>query len=222
MGVDWAQEAQLIMIRRNTWIVLGVFILLLALAIFWDRIPALNPPEATPTAMPVAESLFEFTADEVQQLTLNGIAGETAVYQLDEEGTWKLTTSQDTGGKELDSEEVSYAVEQLARWQPLASIEAITELQAIGLIDPATRITVTLSDGEEVQVGVGDETVTGSGYYVHVGGQQPQIISITNVEEVTNLLYSPPMLEATPTPNAEPTQTLPAPTLSPALTPTAE
>jgi hypothetical protein len=199
------------MIRRNTWIVLAVFVALLALAIFWDRIPALNPPEETPTAAPFLPSLFEFQSDEVQKLTLNGITGENAVYELQAEGLWSLTAASESGNGDLDSEAVGLAVEQLVSWKPLTSLESITELGAIGLVNPATRITIKLASGEEVQVGIGDETVTGSGYYVHVENQQPQIISKAAVEQVTGLLYTPPMLEPTPTP-----------TLSPELTPTAE
>ncbi len=199
------------MIRRNTWIVLAVFVALLALAIFWERIPALNPPEETPTAAPIIPLLFQFQPEEVQELTLNGITGEKAVYERQAEGQWGFSVTPESSDGELDSESVSLAINQLVSWRPLTSLESVTELGAIGLVNPATRITIKLANGEELQVGIGDETVTGSGYYVHVENQQPQIISKAAVEQVTALLYTPPMLEPTPTPS-----------LSPELTPTVE
>lgn len=188
------------MIRRSTWIVLAVFLALLALAFFWEDIPALNPPQDTPTPLAEIPPLFDFAVDEVSRLAMRDKLGNQVVYDRSSDGLWHTDALPEASVDELDSAAVAQVVGQLANWRPLSSIDSITELEAIGLVDPEVSITVTLTRGDVLQIGIGDQTVTGSGYYVRSGSQPPQVVNLSAVDQVVDLLYSPPVAAETPTP----------------------
>lgn len=188
------------MIRRSTWIVLAVFLALLVLAFLWEDIPALNPLQHTPTPLAEIAPLFDFAVSEVRQLAISDKQGNQAVYERDSDGLWHTDALPEASAGELDSVAIAQIVGQLANWRPLSNIDAINELEAIGLVNPEVSISVTLTDGDVLQVGIGDAAVTGSGYYVHSGSQPPQIVNISAVDQVVALLYSPPLMQETPTP----------------------
>ena len=188
------------MIRRSTWIVLTVFVALVLLAVFWEDIPALNPPQDTPTPMAEVPQLFDFSVDEVRQLALSDNLGNSRVYRRDVDGLWFTDSLPETAESELDSALMLQAVSQMAYWRALTTIDSTTELEAVGLVTPTASIEITLVNGEVLHVDIGDVTVTGSGYYVRSGSQPPQVVSMSEVDQVVELLYSPPVVQETPTP----------------------
>jgi hypothetical protein len=198
-----AAEAHVNMIRRNTWIALGVFAALLALAVFWDDIPLLSDAGeeelqiATPQSMP----LLIFDPVSVESLRIKDNEGNTAIYRRADEGLWKMVAPEPVDPDKIAPGVVDQALYQMLGWQALSSIEAITELEAVGLAAPLYRITLFLQGAEDLHIDVGDQTVTGSGYYLRIDNQQPEIVATYSVESLLSLLKTPPLLfEGTDTP----------------------
>ena len=183
------------MIRRNTWIALGVFAVLLLLAISWERIPALNPVEDTPTPMPYNPPILDINPDQVRKLVIRDIEGQEAVYRYQSEA-WVMTAPDIKTSDQIDGSMIGQAVYQLASWQSTTSIESLLDLEAVGLSTPKFTITITLDGGDELKVFIGDQTVTESGYYVRLTGLQPVVVSAFSVDPVLDLLRTPPLIEA--------------------------
>lgn len=182
------------MIRRNTWIALGLFAVLLLLAVFWERIPAFNPPEETPTAMPYNPPILGFTAEQVRILSIRDIEGLEALYRYQNEA-WVMIAPDILSADQIDQVMVSQAVYQLAGWQSTTSIDTILDLEAVGLSTPSYTITITLEGGDEIQVFIGDQTITQTGYYLRLPKLQPLVVNSFSVDPVLDLLRTPPLVE---------------------------
>ncbi len=194
------------MISKNTKILLGVFAVLLLGTLFYQRTQQGREGDAGedlgfPTSPP-AVRLFEFTVEDIRSLTISDPEGNLVrIAQTD--GVWTMVIPP-TQLDEAQTFQLQSAASQLANWQTLAPLDPISDLEAVGLFNPAYRITVELVSGEEVRVDIGNVTATGSGYYVRVSGGLPQLVNKAAVDNVLNLLLNPPVPPtATGAPTAE-------------------
>jgi hypothetical protein len=102
--------------------------------------------------------------------------------------------------EDTDSQQVQTMVDQLVALRESSALEAAPSLDVTGLESPAYTITLTLEDGTDEKLYIGDETITGSTYYVRVEGGSPQVVNQYSVDAAIGMLDTLPLL---PTPTAE-------------------
>ncbi len=184
------------MIRRSTWIILGVFLLLVASTLVWQRYGKKETAEITPTTE--QELLIKLTT-KVTGLRIEGVGSQIVEVIRDEQGQWKLIVPE---GHETDTDSVESAVSQLSNLRVLSQFEQGLDLGNTGLVIPAYRITISLEDDERISLDVGKATATGSGYYVRMGEKDVYVVSKYSLDSILGLAQNPPY-KPTPTPPME-------------------
>ncbi len=208
------------MFKRNTWFLLALFAALAGFAVYLNYKPETETPDADatppPTAAPI-EYLFPAQEEEPTSLLIESREGEAVRLERGENG-WALTRPL---AAEANQGSVEAAISQLA------ALSVVTRLELdpadVGLQSPAYTITVGFSSGRFIRARIGDETPTGTGYYVRKDEGNILVINKYGLDALLDMLKSPPYL-ASPTPSSLPTET-PIPTVTetplPAEPPTA-
>ena len=201
------------MIRRSTWIVLGVALALVLSYLLWQRYQANKAPEAleaTPTTAPIV-SLFDLGDLFVTGITFSRADGQTVVVQRDTAtGQWSMP---DVPAETVDTFLIGTVAGQLFSMRVDRVLETTQSQAALGLDAPAYTIQLTLQDGRQQVLRVGDVTAIGTGYYVQLDDQAPAIVAKADLDAVLGILDNPPLLPtSTPTVTETPSSTEPSPT----------
>ncbi len=215
------------MIRRSTWALVAVFVLLLAGTLVYQRYQDQQPKaEATSTPDPNGK-LFTIDEKTIVSLRIEG-AGKAVQIGRDSSGLWTVTEPK---GGPTDAGKVESAMSQLVDLGIIATLNPTTDLNVYGLGKAAYIITVGLNDGTKDVANVGSLTPTSSGYYVRLNDQTPKVVSKFSLDALLGLLENPPFQDtptpaagtpapATGTPAAEtPASPTGAPTAAPSSTP---
>jgi hypothetical protein len=178
------------MIRRSTWLLVAVFVVVLGGAVYWQQRPAASPEnEATP--IPATQPLFPVTSEELTGLQVQETTGGAVILERDADGLWELVQP---AGAETDQAEVETKLGQLTSLRIKTSLEPAADLSIFGLDSPAYRVSLRTTDGQEYGLAVGDLTPTGDGYYVQLNGNPPQVVNKINIESFLGILDEPPIL----------------------------
>ncbi|OGO17800.1 MAG: hypothetical protein A2Z14_07920 [Chloroflexi bacterium RBG_16_48_8] len=149
------------MIRKPTWIMLAVFVLLLIFAILW---PQFRPQETVSEITPSPEPPWSALASNILGVKVENFEkGKTLELQKDGEGLWtQIVPIQGQADGELVEQSISWLA------SPIVDRELSTEggLDQFGFTEPSGIITVTFADGASNILLVGDVTATGSVRYV--------------------------------------------------------
>ncbi len=204
------------MIKRNTWILLGVLAVVLVFAYFQPRLEAAlapSQPTATPTSGgPVAlfQSLDEKT---ISSLSVKDSAGKTVTIGRDSAGLWSVT--EPASSQPTDPSLAEQAVSQVVSLTGETVLNPQTDLSVYGLVNPSGIIAISLSGGQKDPLLVGDATAFGDGYYAQLNNGPVQVISKSSLDPVLTLSNHPPV-QATATPEVTVT---PAGTNTPTVNP---
>jgi len=183
------------MIRRNTWILLAVFVLLLAVLFILQQQGEESPDEAAVPTTVVRSNLFSFSIDEVTGFRIESQEG--LVVEAEKAGeVWQLVQPE-TGAGEVDQTRVEGLIAQLASIRLLTEGDIIASLSDLQLQSPPYRLAVGLAGGERVDLAIGSSSVTNTGYYVSLDGGPPSLVSKSVLDSFIGLLDTPPLL---PTP----------------------
>lgn len=186
------------MIRRSTWILVGVFILTLAVAYYLQRSERLAETQATPT--PGIAYLFDGLAGEIQNLRISAASGENLEVEGGPEGDWRLV---EPAGGQADVARIDSAVSQVQNLRIVSEMENPPPVDQVNLDPPAYRLSVTTADGQEYVAFIGDVTTIQSGYYAHRDGGPVVVVSKPAVDSLIGLLETPPVVAETPAPTGE-------------------
>jgi hypothetical protein len=190
------------MIRRTTWIVIAVFLAVLAAAVYIQRQPP-DQDQAEVTPAVTQTNLLLVTNSEISGLRLEEtISGEVVELALDEEGSWQFLEPE-LGP--ADSTQVESSLTTLTTLRVQTSLEPAASLAIFGLAEPAYRLMLTTTSGQELTLLIGDQTPTSSGYYVQLDDEPPQVVSKFSLDSILKILVEPPV-EPTPTPEVESTE----------------
>jgi len=201
------------MITRNTWILLGILVVLVGVAVFVPKYLA-SQPQPTPTAAaPTAQPVF--TTGDVASFTVKAADGKSVAVKSQGNGKWSVTEPTD-----LTYDETT--VQSAASFFTTAKVQTALETQraadAIGLTTPTATVTIQMTDGSQKVMKVGKATPTSEGYYVQIDTQPAFTVAKTEVESLTALLTAG-------TPPVTPTSVLsgtPGMELTPAASPTVQ
>lgn len=185
------------MIRKPTWIILLVFLVLLAAVFLWQRSQDQKAAQATPTAAGAAErqNLFDIEG-EIASLRIERVGDKSIELVRGEDGKWTLVGSPDAP---IDSAALDSLADSLASLPLVNTLQNIPEMEALGLNPPSYRILVVLQSGSQLIASVGKATPTGSGYYVLTGDRGVYVVNQFSLQSILDLVDNPPYLP-TPTP----------------------
>lgn len=197
------------MVKKQTWVLLAVFLVLAGIALFLKYNPKgiASEKDATPLPTDIPIEYLIPKQESVASLTISSRGGEIVGLEA-------------RGGKWVGIKPVEAEADQASVGEAISQLTAITVLAHLdlrpedtGLLSPANTIVVGFSDGTSMKVQIGDATPTKTGYYARKEDGSILVVDKYGVDALLNLLISPPF-EDTPTPSpAPPTQT-PTPTVT--------
>ncbi len=201
------------MIKRPTWILLGVLVLAVGAYFAVKKFPLKSSqPTPTPTGTPYLITSADGT---LTILKIKASTGEVFSMQRNTANNWVITAPR-TG--DADQGQAASAATQVGALAILNTLDMPTDLTSFQLSSPADTINLTFNTGIQHTVEVGGLTPTSSGYYVRFDGKNLYVVSKSGIDALLNLLKSPPF-PATPTPSASETPagtpTLGPPTATP-------
>jgi hypothetical protein len=191
------------MIRRSTWVILFVFILLLGTLLIYQRVNENKAVDETSeilsdlgTLEPVKLLFPVPEGDVILGLHLEDTDGNVMdIQRQDESQEWRL----DNPIGEADQEAINRVINQLISMSIDSTLEVGTDNHVIGLDAPAYTLRLLVSNGGSFILYVGDVTITNSSYYVQMAGNPPIVVNKYSLDSAINLLTTPPILD-TPTP----------------------
>lgn len=189
------------MVKRQTWVFVAVFVVLIGLAAFWTRYQN-NVRQSHPTPTPTPQQ-YLFTLDEtaIASIKITGnVDGKTVMVARDASGQWSLVEPK---AEYTDVANVEAAATQLASLGVLLTMETTDNLAEYGLDNPIYTISINVNGGQQYIAQIGSSTATSNGYYVLVPGGLPEIVSKSSLDAVLKLWQNPPIA----TPTTVPTQT---------------
>ncbi len=185
------------MVRKQTWILLAVFAVLLGVTFYLQKNPL---PKAagsvTPSATSAAPILQGWDPSSIVWLESKDSQGGTIVLSQDSQGNWTL--GQD-GKQKVEAGVPEEIRAQVTTMSPAASLPPSFALDPAGLKAPTRVLTLRDKQGKQAEIRIGNETPTGSGYYVQVDQQAPVVVDKTTVDGTLDLFKSA-LPTATPSP----------------------
>ena len=197
--------------KKSTWIVVGIFALLLAVFLLYPQIAPSKEEPVEPTATPhVLQSLDD---QALKSIIYIGQDGE--VVQLDKMDTLTWTVSSHPDGV-VTAGNVEEIMSYLSELPILSDVSDEMALSEIGLDKPQQSIVFTYEDDSEYLLEFGDLSALGDGYYTLVNGHDVIVLPYSSINQL-GLLFNAIIHPPTPTP--EYTETLTEP-IEPTNTPT--
>ncbi|RME90768.1 MAG: DUF4340 domain-containing protein [Anaerolineae bacterium] len=181
------------MIRRSTWVLLVVLVVLGGLYWYLNRSPEEETAEPTPAVS--LEYLFSGAEGEVTGIRVASREGDEVQVVRNLAGEWAMTRPQAAAA---DQGMVGAAAAQVFALRVLNRVGDIAPA-TVGLNNPAYTVTITFGDRMRT-FAVGDMTPTGSGYYVMMD-EEILVVDRPGVEALVQLASNPPYA---PTPTASP------------------
>jgi hypothetical protein len=186
------------MVRRTTWIVLIVFAFVVGFAWIFQRYQSTRvdtPSTGTPTTPP--NYLYDLTNNNVDEIKISDQSGEMIDLYFDPVlSKWAVA---DIPADQADSIQIESVSTQLFSLQAQETLTQIPPLDSIGLDTPQYTITMTTTEGTQINTQIGTITAIGSGYYARVDAGPVVIVGKTVIDDILDLLKTPPILPtATP------------------------
>lgn len=184
------------MIRRTTWVILAIFVVLVGLAWYLQRNPL--KANATPTPTPMQE-LFGIQENTITSLRVESSKGKLVALGRDSNGAWALTEPK---ADATDTGLAEQAMSQLASLAVVTTLSTPPALADVGLASPAYTVTVVTNGGPKLVAKVGSINAIGSGYYTQLNDGPVVVASKNGLDALVSMLDNPPILN-TPTPTGE-------------------
>lgn len=185
------------MIRKTTWIVLVVFVVLLAAVLLMQRTQGtvrLIEEEITPSATTAPRVLADLKSEDIVAIEWTG-EGQALTLTQAADGSWALGPG---AGGPVEASQIDQLRASLVSLRAVSQVGAGNPLDAIGLTVPANIIILRTAAGEQLQLNLGSPTPTGSGYYVQLGANPPVVVDKYEMDSILDLVQ--PSFWATPTP----------------------
>ena len=188
------------MIRRTTWIILLVFLVILGGGLYFQKYQSDKQAQVTPTSE--FKVLFPgVDKSQIAAFEMDDSRERKLVVAKDQSGSWAVAgyTAADTDPTGIDD-----MLTQITSLSVMSDLEAAPASDVIGLTTPAYIIKVTFEDGQQKNVYIGKLTPTKRGYYTRLEESNPVVVGKYAVDKLTNLLDKPPI--ATPVPTTQATE----------------
>lgn len=192
------------MVRRSTWIVLAIFVLMVAAAVLLPRLQKTDEtPESTATNQPTQIKVYDLGLEDVVWIQFMDMQGKLVEVERESPtADWVMVgETVDTS----DSIRIGSIAGQLMAMQALRTFETELGVNAVGIDNPNYTVTVRTATGDVIINKIGNLNAVGSGYYIKVDDEPVVIVAKIVIDEILGILTEPP-LAATPTPEATETE----------------
>ena len=177
------------MLKRSTLIIVGIFIILLVVAVLIQRNQENVEVETGLTTD--SSYLVDIGESEIIAMEINAADGSKVIVRRDTNGQWILV---EPPIEVADESRIESAVSQAGTMRTLSKLDLEVGLADLGLDQPKNWIVVTLSNGEQKTAFIGNATPTNSGYYAYSSGVPVQVVNKVNVDGVLEILTDLPIL----------------------------
>lgn len=181
------------MIRKSTWVVLGIFLVLGLAAIFlrWSPSSPMIQPTPTPASTASPYALQGIASIDVNAITLDRAEGPVALVR-NGDLTWTRN-----GELIVEAGKVEELLANVLTMRVLAELAPDYQLDTLALNPPAQVITLETSAGT-TRIAIGNGTPTGSGTYLQIDNKPAIVVSKYAIEAI--LLAFDNAAPSTPTP----------------------
>lgn len=175
------------MIRKQTWILLGVFIIALVGTILLENNPDLVKSSQTPTTSPTSPAMMleGWQSNDIAWMEFLDGQGNQLRIMKNSEGKWVIDSE---SGDAVDAGTVEEIRSQIAAAQTIAHLDPGYDTDAIGLSIPVYTLTVRNIQGQESVIQIGQMTPTQTGYYVKVDNSAPVVVSKLAIDNIVDKL----------------------------------
>ena len=192
------------MVKKPTLILLGIFLVLVAFALWTQQNPAILKGETTATATAIPKPLAAWKIDDTRMIKYEKPGGQALTLRMGKDSTsWSLDQDSQIP---VDSGKVMQLLSDLTSLQPIVKLETIPDESAMGLGQDSAKITLVNAGGTTVEMLIGKETATSSGVYIK-SGDGYYIVNTSTMTGVTDLLTKQGISKATETPKPAVTET---------------
>jgi hypothetical protein len=188
------------MVRKQTWILLGIFIVMAGVAFYLQKNPLKSSVALTPSPTPSVSILKDWQSADITSIDYLDNQGSSIQMVQIAQGSWVLQPE----AKPVGLGKVEELRTQLLDTQVITTLDPGYDLASVGLSSPSGTITLTNTKGEKAVIRIGKITPIATGYYVQVNQEQPVVVSNYAIEGVLNLLKIEQLLDLTPTPELTP------------------
>jgi hypothetical protein len=179
------------MVRRGTWILIVVLVVLVGLSLFLQRTK--SNEVATPTATSSTSPLFGVAPGEPTTIRIENAAGDAVEVARGAGGKWQVTAP---NRAEADQAAAEAAATQIGALKSLSVVRLAPAV--VGLERPQYTLIITFADGAAHTLLVGALTPTQDGYYTQLDDGSIQVVDKFGLDELARMLVAPPY-PATPT-----------------------
>ena len=187
------------MVRRSTWIILGVFVLVLAAFLIYRQVSQNQPEESPADAVseileqPPAQKLFGIPPDDyVVGLSVEDEnEGIVEINRASEEANWEFLEANDAA----DQETIDRAINQIISLEIDETLDGKIDLSLVGLEEPSHTLQLFISNGGIFSLYIGDVTITDTSYYVRLPSDHPMVVNKYPLDTVISWLSDPPIQE---------------------------
>lgn len=190
------------MIRKQTWIALIIFGVLIGLSLYLNKNPLSTSASSTPSPTLMPSLLEDWQESEIVMIQYKGDSGEVTVNK-NPDGSWSLGPENIVPASIDKVDNFRY---QLLSISIQSSLNTTDPLDAIGLAVPTRILYLRDNSGKQVEIRIGNLTPTGSGYYVQIDNQTPVVTNKFSLDSLLsaitreNLAAPTPTVEMTPIP----------------------
>jgi hypothetical protein len=188
------------MIRKPTWILLAVFIVLIGVALYLQKNPIKSGAELTPSPTPSVSILKDWTTNDIVQIDYQDSQGAIIQLKQVKQGQWSLLPDD----QPVDLGKVEEIRTQLLDTQVMTTMDGNYDLASIGVDKPVETITLTNTNGKKAAIQIGNKTPIATGYYIRINQNPPVVVNNYAIEGVIDLLKKANILGHTPTPEQTP------------------
>ena len=187
------------MVRRSTWIILGVFVLVLAAFLTFQEVSEDEPEETLAidieqliTQEPIKELLGIPPGDYVVGLRLVDSEGNVVeISRPTEEADWELIMPMG----DADQETINRVIPQILSLEIQETLGESIELSLLGLEEPSYTMVLSISNQGFFTLYIGDVTITDTSYYVRLPGDPPVVVNKFSLDTIINWIADPPIQE---------------------------
>ena len=186
------------MIRKQTWILLAIFVVMAGAAFYLQRHPIKNNANVTPSPTSQASLIKDWLPGDITRITFKDNQGLSVQLAQTEQGDWVLQPD----GHAVDAGKVEEIRTEITSTRVITNLDPGYDLAAVGLKSPTGILTITNAKGKLVEIHIGQMTPTNNGYYVQIDQDAPSVVSSDAIESILNLISREQLLDLTPTPEA--------------------
>jgi hypothetical protein len=195
------------MIRKSTYTLLLILLVLAAVVVFLQRTPGLKTKtDILPTATD-SPILLDLGGKTITAFMMSDDQGRILKAKLDSQNAWFI---EQPSGCQYSSDNMAVSLSQIQTFKVLLSLETPLALADVGLTRPTYKLELTFNDGSTQSLKIGSIVPTGTGYYVQVNIEPVVVVSKYSIDSLFGLVSTAcatPTPEPSVTPIPELTQT---------------